>query len=226
MFRINLFAGLFFLFLIGSSIADTFNGEAITINLNEGQNILLLKLINTSATEMESLTVDVPLHRVPSWLSVKLLKQSVCIPPVNISRPIDVTLCLYVTDAAIGESALLTLVLKQDKMLIGKTQIAIRVIQNGELPKEYRLLQNYPNPFNSSTAITFALPKSSDISLQVFNVKGEEVKKLLQNYKSAGYHTVHWDCKDNCGREVSAGVYWYRMEASEFFESKSMLFVK
>lgn len=96
-------------------------------------------------------------------------------------------------------------------------------IENGiaELPGEYLLQQNYPNPFNPSTTIRFTLPKATQVRLTVFNALGEQVAEALNEHKPAGVHTVAFD-----GRNLSSGVYYYRIEAGEFREVKRMFVVR
>jgi hypothetical protein len=96
----------------------------------------------------------------------------------------------------------------------------------GELPHSYMLNQNYPNPFNSSTVITFELPASSTVKLSIYNVLGQEVNVLEDGFLEAGSHNTIWDGKDSQGNQVSSGVYFYRLQAQDFNETKRMLLVK
>jgi len=95
-----------------------------------------------------------------------------------------------------------------------------------ELPKNYELSQNYPNPFNPATTIRYQLPRNSQVKLEVFNIRGELVRTLLDATREAGYHMVIWDsCNDN-GLKVGSGVYYYRLVAGEFTQVKKMAFLK
>jgi hypothetical protein len=88
------------------------------------------------------------------------------------------------------------------------------------------LQQNYPNPFNPFTTIEFSVGKGSLVSLTIFNAKGERVKDLLHEEHSPGNYQVVWDGRDDMGRQVSSGVYFFVMEAGEFTSVKKMLMVK
>ncbi len=90
-----------------------------------------------------------------------------------------------------------------------------------EIPVKFLLSQNYPNPFNPSTTIRFSLPRAAQVRLTVFNVLGQQVTELLNERKPAGEHTVTFD-----GRNLSSGVYYYRIEAEEFREVKKMVLVR
>jgi hypothetical protein len=78
------------------------------------------------------------------------------------------------------------------------------------LPEEFSVSQNRPNPMDKSTAIHFALPKATKVTLEIFDIRGRTVKTLLNAHRAPGYHTVMWTGDDNHGKEVSSGVYFYR----------------
>jgi len=94
------------------------------------------------------------------------------------------------------------------------------------LPREFSLDQNYPNPFNPTTTIKFALPKSSSVNLEIYNILGRKVTTLINDQLDAGFHTVKWNSTDSEGREVATGVYFYRLKAGDFVKSKKMLLLK
>jgi len=90
-----------------------------------------------------------------------------------------------------------------------------------DLPLTFALDQNYPNPFNPSTTIRFDLPKSSDIRLSVFDILGREVSVLVNERRNAGIHNVVLD-----GSNLSSGVYFYRIQAGSFVDTKRLLLLK
>jgi len=94
------------------------------------------------------------------------------------------------------------------------------------LPRVFSLDQNYPNPFNPTTTIKFALPKSSNVNLEIYNILGRRVTTLINEQLDAGYHTVKWNSTDSEGRDVATGVYFYRLKAGDFVKSKKMLLLK
>jgi len=97
---------------------------------------------------------------------------------------------------------------------------------NAALPTDFALSQNVPNPFNPSTDISFALPKDSKVSLTIYNVLGQHVKTLVDDYMRAGNQTVSWDGTDGTGRTVASGVYFYKLNASDFSSTKKMMMLK
>ncbi|MCK5146103.1 S8 family serine peptidase [bacterium] len=84
----------------------------------------------------------------------------------------------------------------------------------------YELQQNYPNPFNPSTVVSYTLPASADVKLSVFNTLGQRVRTLVEQCQAAGLKNVTWDGKDDAGKTVSGGLYFFRMNA----ESKGKQF--
>jgi hypothetical protein len=95
-----------------------------------------------------------------------------------------------------------------------------------QLPKEFELRQNYPNPFNPTTVIQYALPKTSEVKIQIYNILGQKVRNLVDESQKPGYKMIHWDGKDDSGKEVSSGVYFYRIEAGNFVKCKKMILLK
>lgn len=89
------------------------------------------------------------------------------------------------------------------------------------IPVAYALEQNHPNPFNPMTTIKFSLPSDSNVVLRVFNVRGQEVQTLVSESMSAGSHEVTWDA-----RQHPSGVYFYRIEAPGFVETRKMIMLK
>ncbi|MBN8568929.1 MAG: S8 family serine peptidase [Ignavibacteria bacterium] len=89
------------------------------------------------------------------------------------------------------------------------------------IPENYSLSQNYPNPFNPTTKINFALPKQGFVTLRVFDITGREIAKLFSGVKEAGYHSVDFNAVT-----FSSGVYFYRIEAADFVDTKRMVLVK
>jgi hypothetical protein len=85
----------------------------------------------------------------------------------------------------------------------------------------YELDQNYPNPFNPVTKITFTMPETGEVKLTVYNVVGEKVKELINGKLEKGRHSVEFD-----GRELSSGMYIYRLETGRFSDQKKMILIK
>jgi len=95
------------------------------------------------------------------------------------------------------------------------------------LPEKTVLYGNYPNPFNPETVIKWSVGSDQcSVSIEIFNIKGQKVKNLVDGMYSAGVHTVVWNGQDDHGRHVGSGIYFYRLKAGDFTETKKMLLVK
>ena len=91
----------------------------------------------------------------------------------------------------------------------------------GEIPTEFKLLQNYPNPFNPSTTVRYGLPQRSTVELTLFNMLGQQVATLVNGEQEAGYHEVRLN-----GASLASGVYFYRLKAGSFLETKKLILVR
>ena len=90
-----------------------------------------------------------------------------------------------------------------------------------EVPTEYALHQNWPNPFNSATMFRFDIKEAGQVTLRIFDLMGREVATLVNDERTAGFHTISWDAS-----ELATGIYFYRLEVNGFTDVKKMLFLK
>jgi len=88
------------------------------------------------------------------------------------------------------------------------------------------LNSNYPNPFNPETTISYSLSQGENVKIEVYNVRGQLVRTLVNENKAAGHHKVVWTGVDNNNRPVSSGVYYYKMTAGKYSSSKKMILMK
>jgi len=89
------------------------------------------------------------------------------------------------------------------------------------LPRAFALAQNHPNPFNPATTIEYALPEDARVRLEVYDVTGRRVARLLDERQAAGFKSLRWDAGD-----LPSGIYFYRIEAGDFRETRRMVLVK
>ncbi len=94
------------------------------------------------------------------------------------------------------------------------------------LPLSFSLAQNYPNPFNPTTTIDFTLANKSNVSLEIFNLNGQKVITLMDKSLPAGKHSILWSGKNIYGQQSATGIYFYRLTADEFIETKKMVLLK
>lgn len=153
----------------------------------------------------KQLTLEWDMSQLPPDLTVVLLKEH--------EESIDMRTSTHLT---IGE---------------GHHQLRIQV---HSLPETFQLLQNCPNPFNPTTTISYTVPtgsapntdRSPFISLRIYNLLGQEVRTLVDGEMKPGRYTVTWDGRDDFGREVSGGVYFYRLHTSRFSQTRRMVLLK
>ncbi|MCD4817736.1 MAG: T9SS type A sorting domain-containing protein [Candidatus Cloacimonetes bacterium] len=94
------------------------------------------------------------------------------------------------------------------------------------IPKITLLNSNFPNPFNPETTLSFSLAKSGKVKLLIYNLKGQLIKKLLDKELPAGYHNIVWNGKDNNSKQVSSGMYLYKMKSENYDKTKRMIMLK
>ena len=91
----------------------------------------------------------------------------------------------------------------------------------GDTPSEIVLYQNYPNPFNPVTTISYSIPIKSQVELVIYNTLGERIKKLVNKEKEAGSYQIEFDAT-----VLPSGIYFYRLQAGSFVETKKMVLLK
>jgi len=100
------------------------------------------------------------------------------------------------------------------------------VMADVRLPDRFDLMQNFPNPFNPETSIRFQIARATPVRLVLFNTLGQQVRVLADKKLDAGYYELKWDGRDDTGQRVGSGIYYYRLESSEFKSIKKMLLLR
>jgi len=93
-------------------------------------------------------------------------------------------------------------------------------------PDVTALSGNYPNPFNPATTISFSNREAGQVSINIYNMKGQLVKTLINEYLEAAYHNIVWNGKDNTEKSVSSGIYFYKMKSGNYSNTKKMILMK
>ena len=89
-----------------------------------------------------------------------------------------------------------------------------------------KLIGCYPNPFNPETTISFQISDPAQVKLQVYNVRGQLVNTLINEFQQPGHYDVIWNSEDSDNRPVSSGVYFYKMQADNIQQTQKMLLLK
>jgi hypothetical protein len=98
--------------------------------------------------------------------------------------------------------------------------------EQSDIPVEFTLSPNYPNPCNPSTTFPYALPEARHVRLVIYNMIGQRVKTLIDEYKDAGCWSADWDCRDDRDRQLSTGIYVCVFEAGEFMQSRKLILIR
>ena len=98
---------------------------------------------------------------------------------------------------------------------------SVKQVKDATFAESYELSQNYPNPFNPLTTINYSLAKSGQVKVELFNALGQNVKTLVNAKKQAGHHTIQVD-----GRDLTSGIYFYKISAGNFTQTRKMILMK
>jgi hypothetical protein len=131
-------------------------------------------------------------------------------------------LMLVYNEVVDGQSQVRSLTPEFDGITVALSQVAAQEI----MPKSFALKQNAPNPFNPQTRLDYDIPKATHVRLDVFNVLGQRVITLVDEYQEAGSKSVVWNGRDDVGSSVASGIYFYRLEADQFSATKKMMMLK
>nr|MBP7459648.1 T9SS type A sorting domain-containing protein [Candidatus Delongbacteria bacterium] len=93
-------------------------------------------------------------------------------------------------------------------------------------PMRTELFSNYPNPFNPTTELSFSLAQAGTVQLEIYDIVGQKVKTLVNDYKSVGTYRLSWNGLDDSGNKVSSGVYFYRLKTADYTKTQKMMFLK
>ena len=102
----------------------------------------------------------------------------------------------------------------------------LNLLDNADLPNQYALLPNYPNPFNPQTTIDYQIPEAGHVTIDIFDLRGQKIRSLINQNINAGYHSVVWDGNDESANPISSGVYLYRILTDEFVNTRKMILMR
>jgi len=113
------------------------------------------------------------------------------------------------------------MIITVDSVLTGVNEYA-----SVKLPKSLNLLPNYPNPFNPETVISYELPKTTLVRIEIYNSLGQKVTTLINDKKPAGTHKMTWNGRDPAGQTVPSGIYFYRLSTDSQQLVRKMLLLR
>ena len=98
--------------------------------------------------------------------------------------------------------------------------------EKSTIPSNNYLFQNYPNPFNLSTTINYQVNKTGIVILRIYNILGKLVRTLVNREENPGYNYIKWDGKNDNNQIVTSGIYFYKLQAGTFMQSKKLILLK
>jgi spore coat protein CotH len=107
-----------------------------------------------------------------------------------------------------------------------QNNISNSITDNSDVPEKYALLQNYPNPFNPSTIISYQLAFSSNVTLRIYDILGREITTLVNEFQSSGEYSVNFYVETSLIKPLATGIYFYRLQAGSFVDTKKMMVLK
>ena len=107
------------------------------------------------------------------------------------------------------------------KINLHGTGVHYTSVDDDNEPVQFSLSQNYPNPFNPTTEIDFSIANGCNVTLKIFNMLGQEIETLVNNYKDKGRYKVKWDAEGN-----PSGIYFYRLHAGTYTSTKKLILIR
>lgn len=182
-------------------------------------NTISISVLNSSAVEAKN--VSVTFNNPPSWFQLKsdavLLKS---IPALS-SKDAQFEFSID-KNAPTGKDTTLTATVSIPNGQKWTREFRISV----QVPKDYKLYNNFPNPFNPTTKIAFELPRTSHVTMVVYDITGSEVARIANGEYPAGYSEVTWNGLNDNGEHVSSGIYFYRISAGSWSKVMKMMMLK
>ena len=188
------------------------NVNPTLVNKELGMNQIGNEIVELSNIGGEILNYSITLSNSPEWLDADPVSGS-----INAGEMDEITLSF---DTNGLESGQYTCSMVIENGIGGQTVVPVTLTVNttgvnDNLPTVTELTGNYPNPFNPITNIKFSLKTESQVSLMIYNVRGQRVKALIQDEMPAGYHSVIWNGTDDSGKNVSSGVYFSKFDSDD-----------
>ena len=156
-----------------------------------------------------------------SGISSNRVRTTEAVPKYESGKEVGDYTTAFQTDTLVVTNGTVALTLGQRPVFVEPFTVTSVEEESENIPQEFLLYQNYPNPFNPTTTIKFQVPSFRFVSLKIFDVLGREVATLVNGELNAGEHTVQFNAK-----HLPSGVYFYRLSAGSYSESKKMLITK
>lgn len=159
------------------------------------------------------------------WVLINWLQQTPGSPGIgaDADAPIDNRSMYYLTSSGWVPIAGVDIMVTA---YVSDQPVGVEDNDDGNMPLTFELKQNYPNPFNPSTVISYQIPQSDFVRLEVFNSLGEKVRTLVNENQEIGYYQIQWDGKNESGNQMSSGIYLYRLSAGNYVSVMKMVLLR
>jgi hypothetical protein len=197
---------------------------------------MALRLVDGSGLKGLRITADVAVRNVSA--GALLDEQSELTFVKNVGNRLDASVAVMGLNTGFSGSGDLLVIAADQEIARGQLTITARAVDNKELavnldessdvaiPRVFELHRNYPNPFNPLTKISFSLPAAHNVELSVYSLDGRKVATLVNELREPGLHEVLWTGRDDNGRTVASGTYFYRLNAGPYSDVKKMTLMK
>ena len=205
--------------IYGADISKLYSGS---ISLNHDSSVLEFQEVRTlDATDgfivsSKALNSEITIY----FAGAHEIEGDAVLFEVVYSRLSNISTNVILTSVSMNDNLFLT---DRDTAIV---EVAVNVEDEKLIPKDFELFQNYPNPFNPITVIKYGLPKSSNISLVIYNVMGQEIMRWEEQNAQPGYHEQTWGSTNQYGEQVATGIYLYRILAGDFVQTRKMVLLK
>ena len=189
------------------------------------------RVYDTSPAQVATIIKNVPGVDPPEitqgdfWVVINWLEATPGAPGIgaDTDQPIDNRSMYYLTSsgwvAIAGVDIMVT-------AYVSDQPVGVEDNNEVQIPFTFDLKQNYPNPFNPSTIITYQIPQSELVTLEIYNALGEKVRTLVNQVQETGYYQIEWDGKNNFGNQLSSGIYLYRITAGNYVKVMKMVLLR
>ena len=205
------------------AVSGAFADELPLLTLEEGKNEIVLSIVNSWNKDLNDVVVVIDREKLPSWLSISEGDQKIDVIRGKSGKE-KLILVFYVTDAPSNAFAKIPYSLKDNRGNIWNFTVKVTTGEgDGSAPEAFdALYENFPNPFNPTTTIKYSLKENRHTKLVIYNSLGQVICTLVNDRQDAGIHNVRWDGKDEFGKQVSSGLYIYRLKAGSFVKTRRM----
>ena len=214
-------------FCLCLTLSTTFSLSAsasLTVDLQEGENTVILQVKNIGCAQITSLRTTAA-EEIPQWLEIEAPR--LVDMPLGTEAELPVLLSVeWMPDTPSEYNLHMEL---RDRM--GNRWPVHIALSLPDPPEKTRFLGNYPNPFNPETWIPYELAEAAEVEIRVYDIKGSLVKTLDLGYKQQGFYTTkdkaaYWDGRNEVGEEVTSGVYFCQLQAGKFAAIRKMVVVR